>query len=65
MLPNKNKNLFSKWIMGMNDPIDEQSKRNAYELYENSILDESKVGIIKGLMQIHAFLFGGLYTFVG
>lgn len=65
LLPNKNKELFSKWIMGMNDPIDEQSKRNAYELYENSILDESKAGTIKGLMQIHAFLFGGLYTFAG
>ncbi|MCQ2452024.1 MAG: Fic family protein [Oscillospiraceae bacterium] len=49
----------------MSDPIDEQSKRNAYELYENSILDATEVGTVKGLQQIHAFLFGGLYDFAG
>lgn len=65
LLPNKNKIPFSNWILGMNDPIDEQSKRNAYELYENSILDTSEAGTIKGLQQIHAFLFGGLYEFAG
>ena len=49
----------------MNDPIDVQSKRNAYELYENSILDTSETGTVRGLQQIHAFLFGGLYDFAG
>lgn len=29
--------------------IDEQSKRNAYELYENSILETTEVGTVKGL----------------
>jgi len=65
LLPTRNRMQFSDWIMGMSDPIDEQSKRNAYELYENSILDASEVGTIKGLQQIHAFLFGGLYDFAG
>lgn len=65
LLPTKNRIQFSDWIMGMSDPIDEQSKRNAYELYENSILDTSEVGTVKGLQQIHAFLFGGLYDFAG
>lgn len=65
LLPTKNRIQFSDWILGMNDPIDEQSKRNAYELYENSILDTSEVGTIKGLQQIHAFLFGGLHDFAG
>ena len=49
----------------MSDPIDEQSKRKAYELYENSILDEVEIGTIKGLKQIHAYLFEGLYDFAG
>ena len=61
----KNRIQFADWILGMSDPIDEQSKRNAYELYENSILDTSEAGTIKGLQQIHAFLFGGLYDFAG
>lgn len=65
LLPSKNKAIFSEWIIGMNDPIDEQSKRNAYELYENSILDATEIGTIKGLQQIHSFLFGGLYEFAG
>ena len=65
LLPVKNRILFSEWIKGMADPIDEQSKRNAYELYENSILENSEVGTVKGLQQIHAFLFGGLYDFAG
>lgn len=64
-LPAKSKIQFSDWILGMNDPIDEQSKRNAYELYENSILETTEVGTVKGLQQIHAFLFGGLYDFAG
>lgn len=64
-LPTKNKLQFTNWIMGMSDPIDEQSKRNAYELFENEVIDDSYIGTIKGLQQIHAFLFGGLYDFAG
>ena len=65
LLPTKSRLQFSNWIKGMNDPIDEQSKRNAYELYENSIFYTAEVGTIKSLQQIHAFLFGGLYDFAG
>lgn len=65
LLPTKSRLQFSNWIKGMNDPIDEQSKRNAYELYENSILNTAEVGTIKSLQQIHAFLYGGLYDFAG
>ena len=49
----------------MSDPIDEQSKKKAYELYENSILHTTETGTIKGLQQIHAYLFEGLYDFSG
>ena len=65
LFPTKEKLNFQAWIKGLNDPIDEQSKKNAYELYENSILETTEIGTIKGLQQIHAFLFGGLYDFAG
>ena len=64
-LPGKARTHFSDWLKGMSDPIDEQSKRKAYELYENSILDTTETGTIKGLQQIHAYLFEGLYEFAG
>lgn len=64
-LPAKEKLFFSEWIKGMSDPIDEQSKKKAYELYENSILQTTEIGTIKGLQQIHAYLFEGLYDFAG
>ena len=64
LLPTRSRIQFADWIMGMNDPIDVQSKRNAYELYENSILDTSEAGTVRGLQQIHAFLFGGLYDYM-
>lgn len=65
LLPAKDKLAFSDWIKGMSDPIDEQSKKKAYELYENSILQTTEVGTVKGLQQIHAYLFEGLFDFAG
>lgn len=65
VLPAKNKLQFADWIKGMADPIDAQSKKKAHELYENSILDTIEIGTIKGLQQIHAYLFEGLYDFAG
>ena len=65
LLPSKNKIQFAEWIRGASDPIDEQSKKKAYELYSNSILANTEVGTIKGLQQIHAYLFEGLYDFAG
>ena len=65
ILPVKKQKHVLDWIKGLSDPIDEQSKRKAYELYENSILDEVEMGTIKGLKQIHGYLFEGLYEFAG
>ena len=65
VLPIKNSGNVRDWLNGFSDPIDEQSKRKAYELYENSILDEIVPGTIEGLQQIHAYLFEGLYDFAG
>ena len=64
-LPIKSKGPVRDWLNGFSDPIDEQSKRKAYELYENSILDEVEPGTIEGLQKIHAYLFEGLYDFAG
>lgn len=48
--------------MGM---IDDQSRNKAYALFDNNLLDTIPVGTVKGLQQIHAYLFGGLYDFAG
>lgn len=64
-IPIKGRQAVLDWLQGLSDPIDEQSKRRAYELYENTILDEIEIGTVKGLQQIHAFLFDGLYEFAG
>ena len=34
-------------------------------MFESSFINSIEVGIIKGLQQIHAYLFGGLYDFSG
>jgi cell filamentation protein len=49
----------------MNNLLDAQSKKKAYTLMESGLLDSVKPGTVKGLQQIHAFLFGGLYDFAG
>ncbi len=45
--------------------IDQQSLEKAYQLFESGEIDEIEVGTIKGLQQIHAYIFGGLYDFAG
>ena len=65
LLPIKNKLAIQEWIMGKNNPLDEQSKLRAYELFDSDIINNIEVGTINGLQQIHSFLFGGLYSFAG
>ena len=47
------------------ETIDEQSKRKAYTLFDIILTGNIEVGTVKGLQQIHAYLFGGLYDFAG
>ena len=49
----------------MGTTIDEQSKQKAYSLFEDGIINTIEVGTVKGLRQIHAYIFGGLYDFAG
>ena len=65
ILRSKNNSEFEKWLDGSFDPIDEQSKRKAHELFESNVLDLSFIGKFKLLQQIHAYLFEGLYKFAG
>ena len=56
---------FLDWFLYSDNSIDGQSKKKAYTLFESNLIDEIKVGTTKGLQQIHAYLFGGLYDFAG
>lgn len=60
-----NKQFLKNWIDGKGDPIDEQSKQKAYELWDSGIIENLKPGTIESLKQIHAYIFEGLYKFAG
>lgn len=45
--------------------LDEISKQRAIKLFGSPDLSSFEVGTIKGLQQIHEYLFGGLYDFAG
>lgn len=45
--------------------IDEQSLERAYALYETGHIKTIEAGTVKGLCQIHRYLFDGLYDFAG
>lgn len=64
-IPSRHRESLKKWLKGSLDPIDEQSKNRAYELYSNELIDDKHIGTSKGLQQIHGYLFGGLYDFAG
>jgi len=65
IIPAKNKLAIQEWLKCKNNPLDEQSKLRAYELFDSNIINDIEIGTIKGLQQIHSFLFGGLYPFAG
>ena len=65
ILPRKRRSIFKEWLKGNNDPLDEQSKKKAYDLINSGIIYDIEVGTTKGLQQIHSYLFDGLYDFAG
>lgn len=63
--PGTKANRFIEWFTYSDETIDGKSKTKAYALFESSFIDNIEVGTTKGLQQIHAYLFGGLYDFAG
>ncbi len=63
--PSKKANRFLEWFTYSDESIDGKSKTKAYALFGSSFVNSIEVGTTKGLQQIHAYLFGGLYDFAG
>jgi len=63
--PGKKANRFIEWFTYSDESIDGKSKAKAYALFESSFIESIEVGTAKGLQQLHAYLFGGLYDFAG
>ena len=63
--PNTRASRFVEWFTNSDETIDGKSKSKAYALFESSLIDNIEVGTVKGLQQIHGYLFGGLYDFAG
>ena len=63
--PGKKANRFIEWFSYSDETIDGKSKSKAYALFDSSLFDTIEVGTVKGLQQIHGYLFGGLYDFAG
>ena len=45
--------------------IDKKSLENAKDLFSSGEINKIEIGTIKGLQQIHKYLFDGLYDFAG
>lgn len=63
--PNNKAMKFLDWFLYSENSLDGQSKKKAYTLFEGNLLEQIEAGTAKGLQQIHAYLFGGLYEFAG
>ena len=65
IIPSKYEEAIQDWIKGLLDPIDEQSKKKAYDFYKTELVEEDEIGKTVALQKIHAYLFEGLYPFAG
>lgn len=57
IIPSKYRKQVQDWISGMLDPIDEQSKKKAYELYKTDLIEENEIG--KNHFLLHLILIWG------
>jgi cell filamentation protein len=63
--PNNRAMKFLDWFLYSDTSVDGQSKKKAYTLFESNLINDIEAGTTRGLQQIHAYLFGGLYDFAG
>lgn len=63
--PNNKAADFLDWFTYSDNTIDGQSRKKAYTLFGSTLVNSIAAGTVKGLQQIHAFLFDGLYDFAG
>ena len=63
--PNSNGSDFLDWFLYSENSIDGQSRKKAYALFENNMIQDEDIGTVKSLKQIHAYLFWWLYDFAG
>ena len=64
-IPNTNATRFVHWFASDSDSIDGKSREKAYKLWESGLIESIEIDTTRGLQQIHAYLFGGLYDFAG
>ena len=55
--PNNNASDFLDWFLYSENSVDWQSRKKAYSLFENNLVQEEDIWTIKSLKQIHAYLF--------
>ncbi len=65
VVPSHHTIAIAKWLISGENQIDSKSRDKAYQLWDSSLLHSIEVGTARGLQQIHAYLFGGLYDFAG
>jgi len=63
--PSRHAVAFARWLITGENQLDSKSRDKAYQLWDSSLLQSVEVGTARGLQQIHAYLFGGLYDFAG
>lgn len=65
LIPGSKGEVFTRWLQNLETSLDEKSRQKAYGLFESGFIDQIEIGTVKGLQQIHAYIFGGLYDFAG
>lgn len=63
--PSQHAVAFARWLITGENQLDSKSRDKAYQLWDSTLLQTIEVGTSRGLQQIHAYLFGGLYDFAG
>ena len=56
-MPNNRAAAFLDWFLYSDNTIDAKSKQKAYALFESGMFESIEPGTVKGLQQIHAYLF--------